>query len=83
AEAPIWISAEPKTIINANELLDEEKNPLAEVTKALKALQSGDIVLIESDFLPSPLIDTFKEQGHELYAQESGDGKYLTYIRKR
>jgi TusA-related sulfurtransferase len=82
AQAPTWISEEPKAIIDANKLLDEEKNPLAEVSKTLKSLQSGDIVLIESDFLPSPLIDTFKEQGHEVYAKEAEEGKFLTYIRK-
>jgi TusA-related sulfurtransferase len=82
AQAPTWISEEPKAIIDANKLLDEEKNPLAEVSKTLKSLQSGDIVLIESDFLPSPLIDTFKEQGHEVYAKEAEAGKFLTYIRK-
>ncbi len=83
AAAPTWISDEPKVIVDANRLLDEEKNPLTEVSKTLKNLESGEIVLIESDFLPSPLIDTFKEQGHEVYARESGDGKFLTYIRKK
>jgi uncharacterized protein (DUF2249 family) len=82
AQAPTWISHEPKAIVDANKLLDEEKNPLAEVSKILKSLEKGEIVLIESDFLPSPLIDTFKEQGYEVYADEAADGKFLTYIRK-
>jgi len=81
-EAPSWIQREPKIIVDANKLLDDEKNPLAEVSRELKKLGGGEILLIESDFLPSPLIDTFKEQGYEVYADEAADGKFLTYIRK-
>lgn len=81
-EAPLWIEREPKTIIDANRVLDEEKNPLSEVTKALKKLNNEDILLIESDFLPSPLIDTFKEKGYEVYAAKSEADHFLTYIRK-
>ncbi|WP_201353649.1 DUF1858 domain-containing protein [Hydrogenimonas urashimensis] len=81
-KAPQWLQNEPKTILDANQLLDEEKNPLAEVSKVLKTLDSGEIVMIRSDFLPSPLIDTFKEQGYDVYASEAEKGRFLTYIRK-
>jgi len=80
--APEWIAKKPEATIDANKLLDEEKNPLAEVSKALKGLKEGDIVVIESDFLPSPLIDTFKEQGHEVYSRQEGEKRYLTFIKK-
>ncbi|WP_457599495.1 DUF1858 domain-containing protein [Hydrogenimonas sp.] len=79
---PLWLSEEPATILDANALLDEEKNPLAETAKALRSLESGEILLIESDFLPAPLIDTFKEQGHEVYSAQESPGHFLTYIRK-
>ena len=82
AEAPEWIAAEPKAVVNANELLDQDKNPLAEVGKILKSLEPGDVVLVESDFLPSPLIDTMKEKGHDVYAAQESESRYLTYIRK-
>ncbi len=81
-EAPAWIGQTPKETIDANKLLDEDKNPLTEVGKALKSIESGQILVIRSDFLPSPLIDTFKEKGYEVYAAEAEDGVYLTYIRK-
>jgi len=82
SEAPQWIEKEPKAVVDANELLDEEKNPLAEVSKILKSLQSGEIIRIESDFLPSPLIDTFKKQGHDTYTLEEDDTEYLIFIKK-
>ncbi len=81
-ETPLWIENEPKVIIDANRLLEEEKNPLSETSKRLKELSAGEILLIESDFLPSPLIDTFKEQGYEVYSSQAGEGRFLTYIRK-
>ncbi len=81
-ETPLWIRHAPKTVVDANKLLDEEKNPLAEVSRELKNLEKGELLLIESDFLPSPLIDTFKEQGYDVYAAEAEEGKFLTYIRK-
>lgn len=81
-EVPSWITNEPKLIIDANELLDSDKNPLAEVNKALKDLSDGEIILIKSDFLPSPLIDSFKEQGREVYSTKEDDSNFLTYIKK-
>jgi len=80
--APLWIQNEPAVVLDANKLLDEKKNPLAEVSKALKPLHDGDIVLITSDFMPSPLIDTFKEQGHEVFCAAENEDRFLTYIRK-
>ena len=80
--APEWITKEPNATIDANKLLDEEKNPLAEVSKILKELNPEDVVVIESDFLPSPLIDTFKEQGHEVYSRQEDEKRYLTFIKK-
>ena len=82
AQAPEWIAQAPAATIDANKLLDEEKNPLAKVSKVMKSLQSGDVILIESDFLPSPLIDTFKEQGHDVYSRQENEKRYLTFIKK-
>ncbi len=45
----------PKIIIDANKLLEQEKNPLAEANKSIKKLQKNDILLIVSDFKPEPL----------------------------
>ncbi len=82
AATPKWISQEPVVEIDADRILSEQKNPLAEVTIALKSMQSGDVLVIKSDFLPSPLIDTFKKQGHDVYALEEDDTHYLTFIKK-
>lgn len=67
-ERPSWIG-EPSAIISANKLLDEGKNPLAVASKKLKEMTSEEILVIESDFFPSPLIDEMKKNGYEVYSQ--------------
>jgi TusA-related sulfurtransferase len=81
-DIPKWIESEPKIVIDANKLLDAEKNPLSEVSKELKKLNSGDILMIKSDFLPQPLIDKFEEEGFEVFAKELNSDKFKTYILK-
>jgi len=81
-EAPLWITNEPKVIIDANELLDKEQNPLAASNKALKELKSGEVLLIKSDFMPQPLIDEFKKKGYEVFSKEVSKDNFLTYILK-
>ncbi|WP_457596406.1 DUF1858 domain-containing protein [Hydrogenimonas sp.] len=82
AEKPAWADRPPQAVIDANALLEAEKNPLAEASAALRKLQSGEVLRIDSDFLPQPLIDTFQEQGHETYAHEE-NGAWHTYILKK
>ena len=82
-EAPEWITAEPAMVIDASALLEKERNPLAEVTAALKSICEEDVILLKSDFLPAPLIDTLKEKGYEVYSSESSNGEYFTYIKKK
>jgi TusA-related sulfurtransferase len=81
-EIPEWATQKPKMVLNANKMLDENKNPLAEVSIALKKMESGETILIESDFMPAPLIDTFKEQGHEVVSWEAAPNKYATVVKK-
>ncbi len=80
-EAPLWITQEPAAVFSANELLDQGKNPLAEISKELKSLPEGSMILLRSDFKPEPLIDALKEQGYEVYSAKSGE-EYRTFIKK-
>jgi uncharacterized protein (DUF2249 family) len=79
---PKWIAQEPVIEIDAERLLREQKNPLAEITIALKSMKNGDVLLLKSDFLPSPLIDHFKKQSYEIYTLEADDLHFLTFIKK-
>ncbi len=80
---PKWISEPAALQIDATELLNTDKNPLTEVSKALKSLQPGQHLLLKSDFLPAPLIETFEKQGYDVYTRELDENQFLTYIRQK
>jgi len=81
-EAPKWILKEAKQILDANKILDEERNPLAELHKALKAIDEGEVVTIEADFQPEPLMDEMMKAGHEVFSREVAEDHFITYIKK-
>jgi len=80
-EAPSWIKTEPKTTMDANKLLDEDKNPLAEVNISLKTLSKDEVLLLKSDFMPEPLIEEFEKKGYEVYCQKINENEFKTYIK--
>ncbi len=79
---PEWIKKDPAISLNANEVLDNDENPLAKANQLLKTLGIGDILEIVSDFRPEPLIVEFSKKGHEVAVKEISDESFLTYIRK-
>ena len=81
-EAPLWIAKEPKAVLDANKLLDEGKNPLAEISKLLKSLQDDEVILLESDFKPEPLIDEMRKKGIAVYSAQIEPSRFVTYIKK-
>ncbi len=81
-EEPSWIKKEPKITLDANTLLDENKNPLAEANRALKGLKEDESIVINSDFRPEPLIEALEKTRYSIYCKEIGDSQFLTYIKK-
>jgi TusA-related sulfurtransferase len=81
-QAPDWIAQEPTVSLNANEILDNDLNPLAETTKALRGMAEGEVMTVVADFQPEPLIDEFAKKGHALYCQQISDSRFVTYIQK-
>ena len=81
-KTPNWITKEPVAILDANELLDQGKNPLAELNKALKSVRQDDMVLLKADFRPEPLIEEMKKRGHEIFVQQNG-ATFFVYVKKK
>ncbi len=79
---PTWITEVPKEVINANELLDKDDNPLAKSFTIIRKFNAGEVLAIESDFKPEPLIEEFEKQGHEVYTQEIDKDTFVTYVKK-
>ena len=76
------INKEPKVILDANRLLNEDKNPLAVAKKYLKELNDGEVLMIQSDFKPEPLIEEFTKSGYKVYFKKIDNQNYKTYIEK-
>ena len=81
-EAPEWILKESVQTLNANEILDAERNPLAELHKTLKTIEEGEVITIEADFRPEPLIDEMMKAGHNIFSREVEKDHFITYIQK-
>jgi len=81
-EIPNWITQQPKKQLNANQILDEDKNPLAQLHKAIKEISDGEIVVIESDFKPEPLIEEMQKANHEVFCDEIKSEHFITYVKK-
>ncbi|WP_456391831.1 DUF1858 domain-containing protein [Nitratifractor sp.] len=79
---PDWARQAPALTLDGNALLHAEKNPLAEVRKALKELPESSVILLTTDFYPAPMIETFEQEGLRVWSKEEEKGIFKTYIGK-
>ena len=79
---PQWARNPANKSLNANELLDNNKNPLAEANRILKKLKKEEILEIVSDFKPEPLIEEFQKQGFEVSSYKDDEENFITKIKK-
>jgi len=81
---PEWVPAgEAAAILDGSALLEAEKNPLAEVRKAMKSLEPGQTLRLDTDFLPAPLIDTFREDSIPVWTEKLSDNEFHTWLLKK
>jgi uncharacterized protein (DUF2249 family) len=79
---PDWVNeANVAITLDANALLDADKNPLAEVRKALHKIPKGSLLKLIADFQPEPLIESFQQEGFPTWISEEDDGIYTTFIQ--
>ncbi|WP_457606382.1 DUF1858 domain-containing protein [Nitratifractor sp.] len=80
-ERPNWLEGkEAAIVLDGDALLEAQKNPLAEVRKALKKLEAGQVLRLDTDFLPEPLIDTFKKDGLQVWSEKIDEDRYRTWL---
>ena len=80
---PSWAKNEPSSCLNATEILDADKNPLKIINKEYKRIKKDEIILLESDFIPSPLIDEMRNKNAIVVVVNSEkQGWFKTYIKK-
>ncbi|NPA66034.1 MAG: DUF1858 domain-containing protein [Epsilonproteobacteria bacterium] len=81
SELPSWYET-PQATFDANKLLAEDKNPLAEVVNTLKNLKTGAIVELQADFWPEPLIEELEKKGFLVHCQKVDEKLFKTFIKK-
>ena len=78
--APKWAKKESNITINADELLNDDKNPLAQSYKILKNLKTDETLEIVSSFRPEPLIADFIGKGYKVYTNEISKDNFSTKV---
>jgi len=79
---PQWAKNPANMSLNVNELLDNNKNPLAEANRIVKKLKKEEILEIVSDFKPEPLIEEFQKHGFEVSSYKEDEEIFITKIKK-
>ena len=67
--------------IEAGPLIDAGQNPLPEVVGALKALDSGEMLVLTAPFYPAPLVDTVRAQCSAIWARSDGNTWHLWFLK--
>lgn len=82
-EDPEWIVKAPFQVVNGSELLKNGEVPLAKVNELLEKLPTGELILLVTDFEPSPIIEALKKKGKQVFHKihPSQPGQHFTYIQ--
>jgi len=81
---PTWAQNDHAAYMNATEVLDNDKNPLQLINKEYKKIKKDEVILLESDFVPSPLIDEMRKKDAAVVVIVHGEkeGWFKTFIQK-
>ena len=81
--APNWMqNATVTKSLDARPVIAGGGHPLEQVLRELKELPAGSIYLLITPFLPAPLLDLVKRQGHQVWSRKNDEGLHENYVRK-
>jgi uncharacterized protein (DUF2249 family) len=73
----------PKTItLDVRPLLMRGEEPFARIKQTVAGLAPGDVLLLVSPFIPSPLIELLQSEGYSARPERRSDGAWQTQFRK-
>jgi hypothetical protein len=80
APQPDWF--DPEMVVRSidEREVDPETMPLTAVIRGASSLQSGEILVLITSFLPAPGIDIISKKGFRVWATREGDELIRTYI---
>ena len=83
ADDPEWINVKPDHIVNGTELLQQGEVPLARINERLGWLAPGGLILLVTDFEPSPILDALRKQNRQVFHKVYPDhpNQHLTFIQ--
>lgn len=81
--APDWMqNAIVAKSLDARPVIAGGGHPLEQVLRGLKELPAGSIYLLITPFLPAPLLDLVKKQGHRVWSRKNDEGLHENYVYK-
>ncbi len=75
------IKSYKEVFFDAAHIIEKGDDPLADILEKLKTLKEKEVLVIELDFIPYPLINLLKEKGWD-YCVENLENSYKTYFFK-
>lgn len=83
ANDPPWISEKPGVVVNGTELLANGEVPLGHINDLLAKIPPGSVILLVTEFFPSPIIDAMKKQDRMVHHKVDAKNplRHLTFIR--
>ncbi len=80
---PEWvISGRVVATVDAEALLDAGEVPLPVVNEKARGLGPGELLRIDSDFRPAPLVESIAKQGLRSYVREASPGRFETFVSR-
>ena len=80
---PNWLNeSNIKISYNASQDIENGKHPLDKVLKEINGIEKGEIYLLQTPFMPAPLLDIMSSKGFECYTAKS-DNLFNNYIYKK
>ena len=81
--APNWMqNATVAKSLDARPVIAGGGHPLEQVLRELKELPAGSVYLLITPFLPAPLLDLVKRQGHQVWSRKNDEGLHENYVCK-
>lgn len=82
-KTPIWLKVEKiKITLDARPLLAGGEHPLERVMQETENFISGDIYVIITPFIPSPMIEKLNVLGFETFIRQESPSEVHTYFHK-
>jgi len=82
APPPWYDAARVVATVDADAVLARGEHPLGAAQRHVQALACHDIVCVDAGFVPAPLVDAFRKQGHEVATFPIAGGRYRTAIMR-